>query len=76
MDDGFGNKWNNEELLPCPFCGGKAEYERIDDMAFVYCLQCYARSTDMPEDNRMIDWQDEETISTSELLKKLWNWRQ
>ena len=37
----------NEELKPCPFCGGKAEISvgRFDgkDTSFVLCTKCEAR---------------------------------
>lgn len=36
----------NENLKPCPFCGGKAELETNEDgsMLHVTCTVCYARS--------------------------------
>ena len=37
----------NDELLPCPFCGGKAALEGFDAPEYwVWCLECKA-STDM-----------------------------
>lgn len=36
-----------EELKRCPFCGGKAETvggKTEEEVAWVYCKQCYAES--------------------------------
>lgn len=33
---------NNENLKPCPFCGGKAEVVYIKDNQYVRCLRCGA----------------------------------
>lgn len=45
------------ELLPCPFCGGKAEL--LEDVldAHVYCTECYARTTDT--EKFVKDWKRE-----------------
>lgn len=29
-----------EELKPCPFCGGKAEFENDNGEWFVFCEKC------------------------------------
>lgn len=36
----------SEELKPCPFCGGEAEYEGL----YCYCLQCESRMADNPDE--------------------------
>ena len=53
------------ELLPCPFCGGKAEL--LEDVldAHVYCTECYARTTDT--EKFVKDWKRE--------VIRIWNTR-
>ena len=38
------------ELKPCPFCGGKAEYEGL----YVYCTKCYVRMPNEPDEAEAI----------------------
>ena len=43
----------NEELKPCPFCGGKAEIEKIGfpyDEFSISCNECPAMMEDLFED--------------------------
>lgn len=56
---------NKTELLPCPFCGGKAEI--LEDVldAHVYCTECYARTTDT--EKFVKDWKRE--------VIRIWNTR-
>lgn len=57
---------NNKELLPCPFCGGKAGYYVSGLKGHVYCTGCGV-TTDGSYTNREPDWAKEET--------RLWNQR-
>lgn len=54
------------ELLPCPFCGGKAGYYVSGLKGHVYCTVCGV-TTDGSYTNREPDWAKEET--------RLWNTR-
>lgn len=39
---------DTEKLLPCPFCGGKAELLMVDDgfyLIYAQCKECHARTT-------------------------------
>lgn len=33
---------NNEKLLPCPFCGGKALIKKYEYLTQVFCFRCGA----------------------------------
>jgi len=46
------------ELLPCPFCGGKAEIKHDEDIAFARCKDCEATGPTIlgPRDDSEIDW--------------------
>lgn len=55
---------NNKELLPCPFCGGKAGYYVSGLKGHVCCTGC-GLTTDGSYTNREPDWAKEET--------RLWN---
>lgn len=40
---GISRSFTENELLPCPFCGGKAEYERLGNnrcSCIVICSYC------------------------------------
>lgn len=50
---GRGKPTMNDELKPCPFCGGKAvlkikSFDIFNNAAFVECKKCHAR-TDLIE---------------------------
>ena len=34
---------DTRELLPCPFCGGRAVFENLVIEAVIYCARCNAR---------------------------------
>lgn len=57
---------NKTELLPCPFCGGSADYYVSGLKGYVYCTGCGAR-TDGSYTHSEPDWAEEET--------RLWNQR-
>jgi hypothetical protein len=48
------------ELLPCPFCGGDAEYDNSDHGPYewIYCIKCGAHGPETrygdPEDCRAL----------------------
>ena len=53
IDDREWSKTMNNELKPCPFCGGKAvlkikSFDIFNNAAFVECKKCHAR-TDLIE---------------------------
>lgn len=54
------------ELLPCPFCGGKAGYCVSGLKGYVYCTGCGV-TTDGSYTHREPDWAEEET--------RFWNQR-
>jgi hypothetical protein len=35
-----------EELKPCPFCDGEARQHKVNNIHFVYCINCGARTAD------------------------------
>ena len=39
-----------DELLPCPFCGGKAELQGNSGVYYVECAKCGAMSTTVDEE--------------------------
>lgn len=41
------------ELLPCPFCGGKAEYRDDGMTGYIQCQECLART------DGVYSWRDE-----------------
>ena len=42
----------------CPNCGGELDTERIDDVIYIYCLNCdYQRE----DDSEALDWEPEPT---------------
>lgn len=52
----------NEELIPCPFCGGNPSFNGYDtedheDITFIECEKCYmqTRSFPCPEINDLIN---------------------
>ena len=49
---------NNPKLLPCPFCGGKAElmthYDLDPDIEIVACTKCGARGPEYVHDGEML----------------------
>ena len=46
------------ELLPCPFCGGEAEYSDDGTIGYVFCQHCLAR-TDEHYSWRNENWKEE-----------------
>jgi len=38
-------KTSKPKLLPCPFCGGKAEYDKRGEFCGVYCSECCIHTT-------------------------------
>ena len=32
------------ELLPCPFCGGPADFQENECIGYAYCIQCLAKT--------------------------------
>ena len=46
-------KMENEKLLPCPLCGGSAEYRNDGMSGYVQCQNCLART------DSIYSWRDE-----------------
>jgi Lar family restriction alleviation protein len=45
------------ELKPCPFCGEVAKQRKVNDMHFVYCVNCAARTVgSVVEDDAIAAW--------------------
>ena len=68
-----------DELKPCPFCGGEAEYYSDCDMVKVHCSVCGANTSgwfDEPEE-ATADWNRRAVVGdkalTMERLKKMGN---
>jgi Lar family restriction alleviation protein len=40
-----------EELKPCPFCGEVAKQRKVNDMHFVYCVNCGAGTSEFATEN-------------------------
>lgn len=56
----------NEKLLPCPFCGGSAEYRNDGMTGYVQCQNCIART------DGVYSWRDE---NWKEDAARKWNAR-
>jgi len=56
----------NEKLLPCPFCGGSAEYRNDGMTGYVQCQNCLART------DGVYSWRDE---NWKEEVAREWNTR-
>lgn len=56
----------NEKLLPCPFCGGSAEYRNDGMTGYVQCQNCLART------DGVYSWRDEHW---KEDVAREWNTR-
>lgn len=56
----------NEKLLPCPFCGGSAEYRNDGMTGYVQCQNCLART------DGVYSWRDE---NWKEDVAREWNAR-
>ena len=56
----------NEKLLPCPFCGGSAEYRNDGMTGYVQCQNCLART------DGVYSWRDE---NWKEEVAREWNAR-
>lgn len=54
------------ELLPCPFCGGSAEYRNDGMTGYVQCQECLART------DGVYSWRDD---NWKEEAAKDWNTR-
>lgn len=66
----------NKELLPCPFCGGEAEFGVVprghDIMSmYVVCAKCSARGEPFKYDY----WQHKRKLEQREKAIKAWNTR-
>lgn len=53
------------ELLPCPFCGGPADFSDDGCIGYAYCIHCLARTDDYYswrdknwKENAARDWND------------------
>ena len=47
---------NNNELLPCPFCGGEAKYDNSDGYDYIFCDECGARTFGFSEEQAFDEW--------------------
>lgn len=57
---------SDDQLKPCPFCGGEAEYEGL----YCYCLQCESRMADNPDEASAIAAWNRRASPTSEAIRR------
>jgi len=65
----------SEKLLPCPFCGGEAEIERLEDPTiwFVDCSQCKCQLDETYETKEDVieAWNTRRSLSVTKIAKLL-----